>query len=211
MKASLLRFAAGLCLALMAMAHSGPARADDPVRTIYNIELEPDARIQGGKSAFLQGTATPYGHQFQVLGTELDQPISVGLYTRDPSHPLKLRIVKDSFKEPVREVQTDAKGRIDLHFRTYDGFKMWVAATEPTDYQLVVWVGDEQVAAPPPAVVPASEYVATPANAAGDTMAAAGSKTGFSKLEIGLAAALGLVLLIAGGMFILRRKPAGGR
>ena len=212
MKASLLRCTAGLCLALMAMAHSGPARADDPVRTIYNIELEPDARIQGGKSAFLQGTATPYGHQFQVLGTELDQPISVGLYTRDPSHPLRLRLVKDSFKEPVREVQTDANGRIDLHFRTYDGFKLWVAASDPTDYQLVVWVGDERVAAPPPVVVPASEYVEPLAGTGmSGKHADVASTSGFSKLEIGLAAVLCLALLIGVGMFVLRRKPAGGR
>ncbi len=198
-----------LCAAVLAIGITTPAFADDPVRTIYDIELQPDARIHGGKSAFLQGTATPYGHQFQVQGTELDQPIAVGLYTRDPSHPLKLRVVKDSFKEPVREEQTDADGRIDLRFRTYDGFKLWVAAEQPTDYQLVVWVGDEMPSAapPPPAVVPASEYVEPPASAKAPV---AGMDGGWSKREIAMAAVLGLVLLIGGGMLFLRRKPAGG-
>lgn len=199
-----------LCAAALAIGITTPAFADDPVRTIYDIELQPDARIHGGKSAFLQGTATPYGHQFQVQGTELDQPIAVGLYTRDPSHPLKLRVVKDSFKEPVREAQTDADGRIDLHFRTYDGFKLWVAAEQPTDYQLVVWVGDEMPSAapPPPAVVPASEYVEPPASAKAPV---AGVGGGWSKREMAMAAVLGLVLLIGAGMLFLRRKPAGGR
>lgn len=198
-----------LCAVVLAIGITTPAFADDPVRTIYDIELQPDARIHGGKSAFLQGTATPYGHQFQVQGTELDQPIAVGLYTRDPSHPLKLRVVKDSFKEPVREEQTDADGRIDLRFRTYDRFKLWVAAEQPTDYQLVVWVGDEMPSAapPPPAVVPASEYVEPPASAKAPV---AGMDGGWSKREIAMAAVLGLVLLIGGGMLFLRRKPAGG-
>ncbi len=199
-----------LCAAVLAIGITTPAFADDPVRTIYDIELQPDARIHGGKSAFLQGTATPYGHQFQVQGTELDQPIAVGLYTKDPSHPLKLRVVKDSFKEPVREEQTGADGRIDLRFRTYDGFKLWVAAEQPTDYQLVVWVGNEMPSAapPPPAVVPASEYVEPPASAKSPV---AGSGGGWSKREMAMAAALGLMLLIGGGMLFLRRKPAGGR
>ena len=198
-----------LCAAVLAIGITTPAFADDPVRTIYDLELQPDARIHGGTTAFLQGTATPDGHQFQVQGTELDQPIAVGLYTRDPSHPLKLRVVKDSFKEPVREEQTDADGRIDLRFRTYDGFKLWVAAEQPTDYQLVVWVGDEMPSAapPPPAVVPASEYVEPPASAKAPV---AGMDGGWSKREIAMAAVLGLVLLIGGGMLFLRRKPAGG-
>lgn len=202
--------AAALCMAALTLGAACPAFADDPVRTIYDIELQPDARIHGGKSAFLQGTATPYGHQFQVQGTELDQPIAVGLYTRNPAHPLRLRIVKDSFMHPERELQTDTNGRIDLHFRTYDGFKLWIAASEPTDYQLVVWVGDEMThATEPPAVVPASEYV-EPAMS-GNAAAAGTTGSGWSKREMGLAAILGLVLLIGGGMLFLRRKSAGGR
>jgi hypothetical protein len=197
-------------LFLLLASYGSLALAGDPVRTVYDIELEPDARIEGGKSAFLQGTATAYGHQFQVLDTQLDQPISVGLYTRDPAHPLYLRVVKDDFTAPVRELQTDANGRIDLHFRTYDGFKLWVAASEPTDYQLVVWAGDEQVVAAPPAVVPASEYVEPPA-VKGVAPRAEVSTGSWSGREIGLAAILGLVLLLGGGMLFLRRKPAGDR
>ncbi|WP_449447971.1 hypothetical protein [Thermomonas brevis] len=208
MPASILKFTAGLCLALVAIGHAGPARADDPVRTIYDIDLQPDARIRGGKSAFLQGTATPYGHQFQVQGTELDQPIAVGLYTKDPSHPLRLRVVKDSFMTPERELTTDARGRTDLHFRTYDGFKLWVAAEQPTDYQLVVWVGDDlPPAATPAAVVPASDYVAP--QVPGKT-AVPGIGGGWSTREIGLAAALALVVLIGGGIVVRHRKSIGG-
>lgn len=199
-----------MLLAVLAMGIAGPLSAEDAVRTIYDIELQPDPRIASGKSAFLQGTATPYGHQFQVLGTELDQPIAIGLYTRDPSRPLQLRVVKDSFMEPERELSTDAQGRIEQYFRTYDGFKLWVAAEQPTDYQLVVWVGDALVpATTAPAVVPASEYVEPAESASGSVVGVGGA--GWSKREMIMAAVLALVLLIGGAVLFLRRKPAGDR
>jgi len=189
-------------LAALSLAAAAPSIAQagdgDQVRTVYDIELKEDARIATGKSAFLKGTATPYGHQFQVEGTALDQPISVGLYAVDPARPLRIRVVKDSFGEPVREVQTDAQGRAELYFRTYDGFKLWVSAAEPSDYQLVVWLGEELVAPPPPAAIPASEYAADPANAG-----AAGTRRPLWKY--GLGAAL-LLALVASAVFFLRRN-----
>ncbi|QNN45339.1 hypothetical protein H9L17_08830 [Thermomonas brevis] len=190
-------------LAALWLAAAAPSIAQagdgDQVRTVYDIELKEDVRIATGKSAFLKGTATPYGHQFQVEGIALDQPISVGLYAVDPARPLRIRVVKDSFGEPVREVQTDAQGRAELYFRTYDGFKLWVSAAEPSDYQLVVWLGEKIVAPPPPpAAIPASEYAADPANAG-----ATGTRRPLWKH--GLGAAL-LLVLVASAAFFLRRN-----
>ncbi|MEO8160736.1 MAG: hypothetical protein ABI588_04895 [Arenimonas sp.] len=192
-----------LCVLLV-----GAAQAQDaPERTIFDIQLKEDARLAGGKSAFLEGQTNPYGQQFQVLGTQLQQPIAVGLYTPDPSRPLKLRITKGSFDEPLRELETGADGRIDLKFRTYDGFKLWVTATEPSDYQLVVWVGNEMAVHPPRVVIPASEYAAA---AAGSTAGMGGLLAGRSRLEIGMGIALLLVVVVLGFVFLSRRKNSRG-
>lgn len=197
---SRLLLACVLAAAWLSPAAPATAQDDDQVRTVYDIELKQDPRIATGRSAFLKGTATPYGHQFQVEGTALDEPISVGLYAADPSRPLRMRVVKDSFGEPVREVQTDADGRAEVNFRTYDGFKLWVSAPEPTDYQLVVWVGDEIVETPPAAAIPASEYAADPANAG-----AAGMHRPLWKYAAG---AILLLVLAAAVVFVLRRRKS---
>lgn len=198
-----------LCLLL-----AGPLHAQEtPEHVIFDIELQQDARLQGGKSAFLEGQTNPFGQQFQVAGTELQQPIAVGLYTRDPNHPLRLRIAKGSLDEPVREVETDANGRIDLKFRTYDGFKLWVTADEPSDYQLVVWVGNELPVQPPRAVIPASKYEAAIASGESGPGAAATLRSGafgLSRLEMFLGVGLVLVLVMAGFFFMSRRRTVRG-
>lgn len=179
---------------------------EQTTRTVYDIELKSDAKIADTRSAHLKGTATPYGDQYQVLGTQLLEPISVGLYTREPNQKIYLRVVKDDWSKPVQELSTNENGRIDLHFRTYDGFKLWVSADEPTDYQLVVMVGKEEQLEPAPAVVPASEYVA-PDGSKGVSVSG-----GFPwlKIALGLFCLFGLVV-IAGVVFFMRRKSAGGK
>jgi hypothetical protein len=66
-----------ISLLLFGSAHA----QEEPVRTIYDIELNEDADIAGSRSAHLKGIATPYGDQYQVLSTQLLEPIAVGLYT----------------------------------------------------------------------------------------------------------------------------------
>lgn len=198
-----------LCLVLI-----GSARAQDvPERAIFDIELKEDARLAGGKSAFLEGQTNPYGQQFQVLETQLQQPIAVGLYTPDPNHPLKLRIAKGTLDEPIREMETDAEGRIDLKFRTHEGFKLWVTAAEPSDYQLVVWVGNELPVQPPQVVISTTAYeaaIASGESGSGDAAPTRLSGFGLSRLEMGLGLALLLVVVLVGFVFMSRRKNVRG-
>ena len=200
-----------LCLlVLMGCALAGAAQAAVE-RTIFPIELKQDARLPGGNSAFLQGKTNAYGHQFSVAGTQLQQPIAVGVYTAHPEQALKLRVTKGSFDDPLRELETDANGRIDLKFRTYDGFKLWVTSSQPSDYQLVVWVGNELKLTPPPAVVTEAEYEAGPATANGmePTLGAAQPRSGLTSLQMGLIAG-GVLVVLAGLFFFSRRKQARG-
>jgi hypothetical protein len=106
----------------------------------------------------------------------------------------------------VQELVTDENGRIDLHFRTYDGFKLWVSADQPTDYQLVVWVGKEEVLQPAPAVVPASQYVA-PDGSKSLTNVAGVNSGQIPWLKIGLG--ILVLILIAGAVLFMRRKSTG--
>ena len=192
----------------------GATQAQDaPEHTIFNIELQEDARLAGGRSAFLEGTTNPFGQQFQVFDTQLQEPIAVGVYALDPTRPVQLRITKGSFDEPLHELETDADGRIDLKFRTYDGFKLWVSAVEASDYQLVVWVGNEIAVHPPRAVISANEYATTDAKAgaAGSANAPGGILADYSLLEIILSIALLVMLLVVGLVFLSRRNASRGK
>lgn len=197
-------------LAMAGLLLAGAAHAVAE-REIFPIELQEDSRLEGGKSAFLQGQTNAYGQQFSVAGTQLQQPIAVGVYTADPSRPLKLRVTKGSFDEPIRELETDAQGRIDLKFRTYDGFKLWVSAEQPSDYQLVVWVGNEIALHPPAAVIPETEYAASlGANGSAAKTGGLLGGTGLSRLELGMGFALVVLVLVIGFFLLLRRKTVRG-
>ncbi len=195
-------------LTTLLIAGLGTALAQDeednkPV--VYDIELKPDTRMDGGVSAFLQGGTDETGTRFQVKESQLMQPVSVGVYTRTPNEHLRLRVVKDDWSKPVRDVTTE-NGRVDLNFRTYDGFKLWVTADTPTEYQLVVWMGEEQVPQLPAVAVPASEYREPATAAAAASSPAAGHS--FSTLELALIGMLALLFIGGGAFFLGRRKSS---
>lgn len=164
---------------------------------VLQIDVEPDARMPGGKSAFLRGETERTAQWFMVEGTDVLQPISVGVYTRDPDDRVRVRIVKDDWEKPEREASTAGSGKAEMYFRTFDNFKIGVDAETPTEYQLVVWVGDEVQMTPPAIAVPASEYVEPATNAEGERVVGASAnpqkKAGgvsLSYLEIALMALL---------------------
>ncbi|MEO6154428.1 MAG: hypothetical protein ABIP16_01715 [Thermomonas sp.] len=167
------------------------------------VEVKPDARMPGGKSAFLQGETDGADQWFMVSVTDLTQPISVGVYTRDPNEKVRVRIVKDDWDKPEREADTSGSGKAEFYFRTFDNFKIGVDADTPTAYQLVVWVGDEPQIAPPDIAVPASEYV-EPADALVGRVAGRegkGDGISLSYLEMGL---LALLLIIVAGFVAVK-------
>ncbi|MDP3856603.1 MAG: hypothetical protein Q8Q73_02460 [Stagnimonas sp.] len=192
---------------LMLLLALGTAQAEEETGNpdVFGIELQADDRIKGGESAFLQGETDAKGVRFAVAETQLMQPISVGVYTRTPQQKLRLRIVKDDWDKPVRDVVTKG-GQVDLHFRTYDGFKLEVSADERTEYQLVVWRGEEVIPQLPAVAVPASKY-REPAAAGAASSEASNSGHSFSTLELAL---IGLLLLIGvgGGAYLVGRRKS---
>lgn len=207
------RFTILACLlfaAHVASAQDNATPEDGP--TLYGVELEPTTDFPDGKAKYLEAHATAVGQQYKVDGTDLDQPILVSVLTRDPSDVVRVRLTKVSFDEPDRDEMTTGATRLDFRFRTFDGFKIWVTADDPADYQLIVWVGDPIAEALPAVAVPASKY-AEPAGAPVGPLAAPGSPAAggvtFSKLELALGGAM-LLMVLGILVFLIRRKPSAG-
>lgn len=196
---------AGLWLAGPACAQDA---AEDEAPQMYGLELSPKDAFPNGNAVYLQGEADAKGQRFQVPATELEQPILVSVLTKNATDKVRVRLVKDDWAAPDRDVTTEGAERLDLGFRTFDGFKIWVTADEPTPYQLIVWVGAPLDIAPPPMAEPASTFVETDANKAATPASASG--VSFSYLELILAAVLALVVIGFLAFLLMRRKGSNG-
>lgn len=174
-------------------------------RSLMQIEVKPDERIPKGKSAFIHGETDAIGDKFLVEGIDVMQPVYVGVYTKNADDKIRVRIVKDNWDKAEREENTDSTGKAEFTFRTYDGFKIGIDAKEDTEYQIVVWVGDESSDDVPAIAVPASDYVERQdkTNPDGNSKS---DEVSFSYLELGLIGLVFLLLVGSGVAFMLLRK-----
>ena len=197
---------AAICLTWLSIGSTlaqDEAPSDAPI--VYEMQLSPKPDFPNGEAVYLQGEADASGHRYSLAGTELNQPIMVSVLTQDPTDDVRVRIVKDDWDAPDRDVHTTGEKRVNLGFRTFDGFKLWVTADKPTDYQLIVWVGAPMEVELPPLAEPASTFVEPEG-----TGAASGSGVSFSYLELILAGVLALVVLALLAFLLLRRKANPG-
>jgi len=201
----------------VASANTRAQEEDNAEPQFVQLDLKPDERMPPGKAAFMQGEADQLGHRFLVEGTELSQPISVSVLTQYPEDKVRVRVVKDDWDAPERDEETGANKRVEFTFRTFEGFKLWITAEKPTEYQLVVWIGDPVEAPLPSIAVPASKFVegqsAAPKPGDDEPAANVGTQPGkisLSTLELGLI----VTLLLLGGAFaaflLMRRKRTDG-
>lgn len=206
------RFIAALLFS--ALGANATAQEEGEAPPVQTIELQADDRVPNGKASFLQGETDSAGRRFLVEATEVMQPITVAVYTQKPEDDVRLQIVKGDWAKPVREARTGDTRIAEFNFRTFDGFNIRVDAEHPTEYQLVVWVGDELAVNQPSIAVPASEYVEP---AGGNTNAAAGreqkseasSGGGVSLSYLELALIIALVAMAAVfAVVLLRRKKS---
>ncbi len=174
-------------------------------RSLMQIEIKPDPRIPKGKSAFIHGETDAIGDKFLVEGIDVMQPVYVGVYTKNADDKIRVRIVKDNWDKSEREANTDGTGKAEFTFRTYDSFKIGIDAKEDTEYQIVVWVGDEIPVEPPAIAVAASDYV-EPVNKANANTNTKKNGVSLSYLELGLIGFLLMLLIGIGVAFVLFRK-----
>lgn len=204
-------------LALLATTPLLTATAQDNSEegpSVYPVELKEDSQLEGGESAFLQGEADIDGHRFTVPESQVLQPISVWAFSKDPTKTVRLRVVKDSWEQPERDIDTgNPRGIAEVHFRTYDGFKLWVTAEEPTSYVLIVWKGEEIELPIAPLAMPMSQYRESNAAANADGALPASEAAGKKGFALSyLEAALAVLLLLLGAGFtayvLMRRKTS---
>lgn len=171
-------------------------------RSIMLIEVKPDERTPHGKSAFIHGETDAIGDKFLVEGLDVMQPVYVGVYTKNASDKIHVRLAKDDLDKVEQEGNTEGTGKAEFKFRTHESFKIGIDAKEDTEYQIMVWVGDEMALEQPPVAVPASQYVEPENKISADGKSA---DVSFSYLELGL---IGFVVVLLGvvAAFMFRKK-----
>lgn len=148
-------FLAGLLAGVLVLAGGAAAQAEPP--NPIRLEPKPMEGLRSGKAVVVKGKAGPEGHRFVVEGVTALMPVTVLLRPVRPGEDVRVRISKYGWNQPLREERTD-DGIATVKFRTEGEFQATVLADTPTEYRLLVWVGDE--AKPPmrPIVVKASEF-----------------------------------------------------
>ena len=139
---------------------AAPTSHSPRVQTTKDADIvltpEPSKGLKIGKVAGVQGKAPPDGQRISVQSIDLMQPIAVGLFAVEPTHALKLEIIKGKWTDVIKTCVTDATGSCEVRFRTEDHFGMRVSSVDshPAGYNAVVWVGDEIQEVPQNVVMP---------------------------------------------------------
>ncbi len=157
---------AALLLA-MALVPCGTAAAQEPpAPNIIKLEPKPMEGLRAGRAVVVKGKAGPEGHRFLVEGVTALMPVTVLLRPVERGGEVRVQVSKYAWNQPLREGGTDGD-ILSLKFRTEGEFQATVLADEPTEYRLLVWVGDEVKPELRPVVVKASEYEGDPPGGGG--------------------------------------------
>jgi hypothetical protein len=125
---------------------------------IYRLEPKVLTSVPGGKIAVVAGKATSKPYRFFLDNLNMLIPVSVVLIPETPGERVDIAIGKDGRQAPDRADDT-RKGPVNFRFRTQGEFQIAVTAVDkPTDYRLVIWVGEEVKPDFAPIVVKRSEF-----------------------------------------------------
>lgn len=152
-----LRRATAFLLAFALVLAGGAAAQDPPAPNIIRLDPKPMEGLRAGRAVVVKGKAGPDGHRFLVEGVTALMPVTVLLRPVERGGEVRLQVSKYAWNQPLREGETDGD-ILTLKFRTEGEFQATVLADEPTEYRLLVWVGDEAKPELRPVVVKASEF-----------------------------------------------------
>lgn len=152
-----LRRATAFLLAFALVLAGGAAAQDPPAPNIIRLDPKPMEGLRAGRAVVVKGKAGPDGHRFLVEGVTALMPVTVLLRPVERGGEVRLQVSKYAWNQPLREGETDGD-ILTLKFRTEGEFQATVLADEPTEYRLLVWIGDEAKPELRPVVVKASEF-----------------------------------------------------
>ena len=79
-----------------------------------------------------------------VKGVSIYSPTYVGIQALDPAQPVKVSLHKMAWKNADRKGETNGDGVWNETFKTENDFGIRViASTQPVEYSVIVWAGDE--------------------------------------------------------------------
>ncbi len=185
--------AVALARCLLAGALLAPAlslAADRPPQA-YRLEPKAVPDLPAGRASMVRGTASATPQRFYVEHMHMMVPVVVTLRPLDRSARLDLAVGKYPWEPPLRQGTVRDGEAVSFSFRTQGEFQVAVSSPqEGTPYKLLVWVGEEVKPQLAPVVVPASQY----------------SGDGGRWPVAWMAAALGVLLVVALGAWHLRRR-----
>jgi LPXTG-motif cell wall-anchored protein len=177
-------------------------------RKSYKLELEKYPEFERGKAVLVEGKASKEPEWFFVENLSVMQPVSVTVLTKDSSHDVKVQLGKRRWDSDFsREDSTKGKRAKLIKLRTQGELRIVVSSKdgEPRPYQLIVWAGDEVKPQNVPKIVVAKKDF-KPGMKTGKAASTAPSTSGGSSSTVWAVFAIGAVVLVLGGLVVMKRR-----
>ncbi len=139
-------------------AHAQPMEIQKIDAPIDELALQPDPDL-GGRSGIFTGTTDETGQRYYVMKIDVMSPVSINVLADDPAKPVDVSLHRTVWDRPDEQSRTDAQGNYAFTGRIDDFVGIWLKAEEPSDYHLLVWVGDPVPVEVPPVIYNAGKPV----------------------------------------------------
>lgn len=149
MKQNCLKIATLFFVLLCLSQHSllaQPFTLDDNIKPVELtlIDYKKEDTLKKGRINITEVTQVKDTLYYFVKGLSMFSPVYFGITAKAESGNVKAYLCKDNWKTVNQEGETGSKFHWDTKFKTEGDFGiMVVVENKPTDYALVVWVGNE--------------------------------------------------------------------
>ncbi len=130
-------------------AAAQPLEVDEIKAPVEELALEPDTDL-GGRLAVVQGSADAEGRRYFAVKIHVMSPTVIAVFADDPAKPIQVSLHRSVWNRPDASGTTDAEGNYEFTGRLESTVGIWLKAEQPSDYHLMVWVGDPVPVEVPP-------------------------------------------------------------
>ncbi len=144
-----------LLIAMLALVGGGQDATAQPLEIgeieapVEELALEPDTDL-GGRLAVVQGSADAEGRRYYAVDIRVMSPTVIAVFADDPAKPIEVSLHRTVWNRPEASGTTDAEGNYEFTGRLESTVGIWLKAEEPSDYHLMLWVGDPVPVEVPP-------------------------------------------------------------